>query len=138
MAGCAYPGSSDDGELFAPFRQAYAFAPESRGFIVETDLGALGGNAAVNLELLRRAFDSLHADPIKYTRPSEPICIQYRRKDETVLLILADTASSRREDRESMNAGLNACRRILRIPGGSFEANEAGVFYGGASGPRFG
>ena len=119
----------DADELFAQFWQEYAFALESRGFIVETDFGELGGNVAVNLELLRRAFDNLYANLAKYAEPSEPIYIQYRRKGETVSLTLANTISSQRESRESTNIGLNTCRRILRMLGGSFESNEAeGVF----------
>ncbi len=102
---------------------------ESHGFSVKTDFGELNGNIAVNLELLRRAFDNLYANMVKYAEPSEPIQIQYRRKDETVLLTLANAVSSRREDRESTNIGLNTCRRILKMLGGSFETKEVeGVF----------
>ncbi len=119
----------DADEVFSQFWQEYAFALESHGFSVETDFGELNGNIAVNLELLRRAFDNLYANMVKYAEPSEPIHIQYRRKDETVLLTLANAVSSRQEDRESTNIGLNTCRRILKMLGGSFETKEVeGVF----------
>ena len=119
----------DADELFSQFWQEYAFALESRGFSVETDFGELGGNVAVNLELLRRAFDNLYANLAKYAEPSEPIVIQYRRMEGAALLTLVNTVSSQRESRESTNIGLNTCRRIMRMLGGSFEAKEAeGVF----------
>ena len=119
----------DADELFSQFWQEYAFALESRGFSVETDFRELGGNVAVNLELLRRAFDNLYANLAKYAEPSEPIVIQYRRMEGAALLTLVNTVSSQRESRESTNIGLNTCRRIMRMLGGSFEAKEAeGVF----------
>ena len=119
----------DADELFSQFWQEYAFALENRGFSVETDFGELGGNVAVNLELLRRAFDNLYGNLAKYAEPSEPIVIQYRRMEGVALLTLVNTVSSQRESRESTNIGLNTCRRIMRMLGGSFEAKEdEGVF----------
>ena len=121
--------SRDADEMFAQFWQEYAFALESHGFAVETDFGELGGSVVVNLDLLRRAFDNLYANLVKYAEPSQPVTIGYRREDETVVLTLTNTVSSQRESRESTNIGLNTCRRIMRMLGGSFETNEiAGVF----------
>lgn len=119
----------DADELFAQFWQEYAFALESHGFTVKTDFNELSGSVVANLELLRRAFDNLYANLAKYAEPSEPIVIQYRRMESTALLTLVNTVSSQRESRESTNIGLNTCRRIMRMLGGSFEAKEAeGVF----------
>ena len=119
----------DADEVFSQFWQEYAFALESRGFIVETDFGELDGNVAVNLELLRRAFDNLYANLVKYAEPSAIIRIAYRREAEEALLTIANVVSSQRESKESTNIGLNTCRRIMRMLGGSFETNEiAGVF----------
>ncbi len=119
----------DADELFAQFWQEYAFALESHGFTVKTDFNELSGSVVANLELLRRAFDNLYANLAKYAEPSEPIVIQYRRMESTALLTLVNTVSSQRESRESTNIGLNTCRRIMRMLGGSFKAKEAeGVF----------
>ncbi len=121
--------SRDADGLFAQFWQEYAFALGSRGFAVETDFGELDGRVSVNLELLRRAFDNLYANLLKYAEPSQPIQIAYRREAGQVLLTLTNTVSSQRESRESTNIGLNTCRRILNMLGGGFEAREAeGVF----------
>ena len=48
-----------------------------------------------------------------------------RWEDETVVLTLTNTVSSRRESRESTNIGLNTCRRILSMLGGCFETDES-------------
>lgn len=121
--------SCDADEVFSQFWQEYAFTLESHGFAVETEFGELGGNVAINLELLRRAFDNLYANLVKYADPSKPIQIAYRREDGQVLLTLANTVSSQRDCRESTNIGLNTCRRIMKMLGGSFEADESdGIF----------
>ena len=119
----------DADELFGQFWQEYTFTLESHGFAVETDFGKLDGNVAVNLELLRRAFDNLYANLVKYAEPSQPIHIRYRREAGTVVLTIMNTVSSQRDRRESTNIGLNTCRRIMRMLGGSFEAKDADGFF---------
>ena len=116
-------------EVLGQFWQEYAFALESHGFTVHTDFGELSGTIEVNLELLRRAFDNLYANLVKYAEQSQPIDIHYYRAEEQVLLIIKNTISSQRDRRESTNIGLNTCRRILKMHRGSFETTEAdGVF----------
>ena len=97
------------------------------------DRRAHAAGHAVSLDIQKadfsRAFDNLYANLAKYAEPSEPIVIQYRRMESTALLTLVNTVSSQRESRESTNIGLNTCRRIMRMLGGSFKAKEAeGVF----------
>jgi signal transduction histidine kinase len=119
----------DADEVFTQFWQEYAFTLESHGFAVEMDFGELGGKVAVNLELLRRAFDNLYANLVKYAEPSKPVQIACHREDDQVLLTISNAVSSQRDNRESTNIGLNTCRRIMKMLGGSFETNEAdGVF----------
>ena len=119
----------DADELFAQFWQKYAFALESHGFTVETDFNELSGSVVANLELLRRAFDNLYANLVKYAEPSAIIRIAYRRESGEALLTIANVVSSQRESKESTNIGLNTCRRIMRMLGGSFEAKETeGIF----------
>lgn len=119
----------DADEIFGQFWQEYAFILENRGFTVETDFAALHGTVRINLELLRRAFDNLYSNLGKYADPSHPIRLAYHPEQGQVLLKLENTVSARRDHREHTNIGLNTCRRIMRMLGGSFETNEtAGVF----------
>ena len=119
----------DADEVLGQFWQEYAFALESHGFRVETAFGELRGRVEVNLELLRRAFDNLYANLVKYAEASEPIRISYARRDDQLVLTIANQISAQRDRRESTNIGLNTCRRILRMLNGSFATKEEnGVF----------
>ncbi len=116
-------------EIFGQFWQEYAFALESHGFTVGTDFGELHGTVEINLELLRRAFDNLYANLLKYADPSQPVRIVYHRDGDQVRLTVTNTVSALRDHRESTNIGLNTCRRIMRMHNGSFDTEEnGGVF----------
>ena len=119
----------DADEILGQFWQEYAFALESHGFAVETEFQELHGTVKVNVELLRRAFDNLYANLVKYAEPSRPVRIAYHREDNQVCLTITNTVSSQRDRRESTNIGLNTCRRILRMHDGCFETTESdGLF----------
>ena len=111
----------DADEIMRHFWQEYAFALESYGFFVDTSFEKLSGILKTNIELLRRAFDNLYSNLLKYADPSEPVQIRYFRENDQVILILQNTVSPLQDRIESTNIGLNTCRRILRMLGGSFE-----------------
>ncbi len=119
----------DADEVLGQFWQEYAFALESHGFTVGTDFGKLCGTVEINLELLRRAFDNLYANLLKYAEPAGPIRIAYHRDGDQVCLTVTNTVSALRDRRESTNIGLNTCRRILRMHAGYFKTLESdGLF----------
>ena len=119
----------DADEVLGQFWQEYAFTLESHGFTVETDFGQLHGTVEINLELLRRAFDNLYANLVKYAEPCKPIRIAYHREGNQVLLTITNTVSALRNRQESTNIGLNTCRRIFRMHDGCFETLESdGLF----------
>jgi signal transduction histidine kinase len=114
----------DADELMQQFWQEYAFALESHGFTVATDFSELNGTVNVNLELLRRAFDNLYANLVKYADDTQPIRIVYGRDAGQIRLTLSNGISKLRDRKESTNIGLNTCARILRMHSGTFEAAE--------------
>lgn len=121
--------TADADSLFQQFWGEYAFSLENRGFTVHCAFGELQGALRVNMELLRRAFDNLYSNLLKYADPAQPIEISYGRKDGQVRLTLLNHISPQRDKRESTNIGLNTCRRILQHHGGSFETKEdVGIF----------
>lgn len=121
--------SANADELFQQFGSEYSFSLESSGFSVESDFGALNGNMQVNLELLRRAFDNLFSNLLKYADPNYPITLSFHRQDEQVQLTLCNHISPQRNSRESTNIGLNTCCRIIQYHGGSFSSTEEnGIF----------
>ena len=114
----------DADELFLQFWQEYAFALESHGFTVHTSFPELKGRIEVNIDLLRRAFDNLYSNLVKYADPLQPIIISYQRQDGQFNLLLSNAVSGRRDRKESTNIGLNTCSRILHMHNGSFEKTE--------------
>ncbi|MBR2668015.1 MAG: HAMP domain-containing histidine kinase [Oscillospiraceae bacterium] len=114
----------DADTIFLQFWQEYTFALESQGFIVNLAFSPLRGRVEINLELLRRAFDNLYANLLKYAAPSHPIEIICRREGDALRLCLVNGVSPRQDRRESTNIGLNTCRRILQLHGGSFDSAE--------------
>ncbi len=111
-------------EIMGHFWQEYAFSLENHGFTVKTDFGELNGTLKINMELLRRAFDNLFANIVKYAEPSEPVLIRYCRESGQLVLTLKNAVISGQDRIESTNIGLNTCRRILKIHNGSFETKE--------------
>ena len=119
----------DADEIMGLFWQEYTFALENHGFAVETAFGKLNGTLKINIELLRRAFDNLYSNILKYAEPSKHVQIRYFRENDHVVLILQNTISPSPDRIESTNIGLNTCRRILKMFGGSFETQESERIY---------
>ena len=119
----------DADDVLGQFWQEYAFALESNGFTVETDFGELRGNVEINLELLRRAFDNLYANLVKYAEASCPIYISYQRENDYIVLVITNTVAAQRDQKESTNIGLNTCRRILRMLDGYFETKKSDYIF---------
>ena len=116
-------------DVLRHFWSEYAFSLESRGFAVHTDFGALDGEVRVNLDLLRRAFDNVHANLLKYANPAQTIEIVCKRMKDDAVLSVSNRVSAQRETKESTNIGLNTCRRILQYHGGLFSAEESDGTY---------
>ena len=115
--------------LIVPLWQEYAFTLESEGFHAALDGEPLCGMVSVNLPLLRRAFDNVYSNLLKYADPARPIVISCRRCEETVEMSVKNVVSPQRDRKESTNIGLNTCRRVFRLHGGSFETvEEDGMF----------
>lgn len=120
---------ADAGQVLQQFWGEYAFSLESKGFTVQTNFCPLAGSLRINLDLLRRAFDNLYSNLLKYADPAQPVELAYDREGDWVYLTLVNHISPRRDRRESTNIGLNTCRRVLQYHGGTFQTEEAdGMF----------
>lgn len=102
----------------------YAFSLESQGFTVDTDFDTIEGDIHVELDLIRRVFDNLYSNMLKYADPAKPIHLSYHAEDDVVILTASNTVSPERSNRESTNLGLNTCERIMKQHNGSFESSE--------------
>ena len=119
----------DADTLLGPIWSDYAFSLENKGFSVHTDIQPLNGTVRVNEELLRRAFDNIYSNLLKYADPCNEVEISVRKTDGQVQLHIANHVSPSRDKRESTRIGLNTCQRIMEYHSGTFEyAEENGVF----------
>lgn len=114
----------DADALFGQIWGDYAFSLDSKGFLVTTDFELLSGAVRVSTDLLRRAFDNVYSNLLKYSDPAQPIFIAYAREDGQLCLTIRNSVSPSRDHRESTNIGLSTCQRILQYHGGSFESEE--------------
>lgn len=111
-------------QVFQQFWGEYAFSLENEGFSVHYEFEELKGILRVNMDLLRRAFDNIYSNLLKYADPEQPMEISYRREGDKAHLTLINHVSPQRDKMESTNIGLNTCRRVLQYHGGSFETRE--------------
>lgn len=116
-------------EVFSHFWNEYAFSLDSQGFQVHTDFEPINGQIRVNLDLLRRAFDNLYSNLLKYAEPTQPIEIAGTQEGARAVLTLENRISAQRDNRESTNIGLNTCRRILQELDGDFSCEESGGMF---------
>ena len=119
----------DADEVFGQFWQEYAFALESKGFTVKMGFEELCGIIEAKPELLQRAFDNLYANLLKYADAAKPVEIACQRRNGAVYMRIVNAISVQRDKRQSTNIGLNTCRRILAMHGGSFQTSGAGDMY---------
>lgn len=121
--------TADADGLFQQFWGEYAFSLESKGFPVALTLGRLAGSIRVNIELLRRVFDNLYSNLLKYADSAQPIEITCAKDKNQVRLSVVNRISSTRDRRESTNIGLNTCRKVIGQHGGTFSASETGGMF---------
>ena len=112
----------DADELFQQMWGEYEFALESREFTVAYNFTPLEGMIRADIDLLRRAFDNLYSNILKYADPSLPVDLAYRREENTILLEVSNSILSQKSEKESTNIGLNTCKQIIGYHGGSFSA----------------
>lgn len=116
----------DADELLEQSWGEYAFALESKGFAVSCDFSEIHGTLQVNIELLRRAFDNLYSNLLKYAEPAVPIEIQFWQNEDAVHISITNGISTQQHKKESTNIGLHTCGHIFQYHKGRFHAGESG------------
>lgn len=116
----------DADDVFRQFWQEYAFSLENHGFTVKTEFEELSGGINVKLTFLRRAFDNLYANLLKYADPEKPIEILCSREGNEACLRITNAVKAQRNPVTSTNIGLNTCQRILSMHNGRFQSEETG------------
>lgn len=101
----------------------YAFSLESSGFTVRCDIGPVSGRLYADAALLRRVFDNLYSNLVKYADPAKEIALDCRRQGGSLRLTMHNSVSPSGERGESTNIGLKTCSKIVRRHNGSFNVS---------------
>ena len=102
-----------------------AFSLENKGYEVWCDFQELGGRLRVDTELLKRVFDNLYSNVLKYADAGKPVCLSFMPHGGEVVIAFENAVSAGRAAEESTNIGLKTCERILTRCGGSFRVEES-------------
>ena len=121
--------SRDGDELLQHLLGEYAFSLENHGFTVEQDISPLEGQIRVNLELLRRMFDNVYGNLLKYADVSQNVKMAYWRQGDQAHVSITNRISPKRDKRQSTNIGLNTCQKIMHCHGGTFSYGEQGEWF---------
>ncbi|MDO4647549.1 MAG: HAMP domain-containing sensor histidine kinase [Eubacteriales bacterium] len=111
-------------ELFQQILSEYGFTLESQEYMVYSEFASIHGTVMVNLQMIRRVFDNLYSNLLKYADKETAISMFYEEKDGNICIRMENQISSERSERESTNLGLNTCRRIMEYHKGAFETEE--------------
>lgn len=121
--------SRDGDELLQHLLGEYAFSLENHGFTVEQNISPLEGQIRVNLELLRRMFDNVYGNLLKYADVSQNVKMAYWRQGDQAHVSITNRISPKRDKRQSTNIGLNTCQKIMHCHGGTFSYGEQGEWF---------
>ena len=119
----------DGDELLQHLLGEYTFSLEHHGFTVRQETSPLGGQLQVNLGLLRRMFDNLYGNLLKYADAAWPVELAYWREGDRAVITLRNRISPSRDQRQSTNIGLGTCEKILSCHRGSFSFREEEGFF---------
>ncbi len=115
---------TDADGMFQQILGECSFSLESQNYCVISEFEPLEGQVAVNLEMIRRVFDNLYSNLLKYADKSSSIKLQLKAEQGHAILTVTNVVSPKRSERESTNIGLDTCRRIMQHHNGSFEVSE--------------
>lgn len=102
----------------------YAFSLESSGFTVRCDIGPVSGRLYADAALLRRVFDNLCSNLVKYADPAKEIAPRLPAgRAGSLRLTMHNSVSPSGERGESTNIGLKTCSKIVRRHNGSFNVS---------------
>lgn len=119
----------DADELLMQLWDEYIFSLENQGFKVNDAFGELNGFLDVNIDLIRRTFDNLYSNIVKYADPSIDVKVTSERVNTDVQICIVNKISKERKIKESSNIGLNTCIRILNSYGGELLYEELNGYF---------
>lgn len=110
--------------LFSQIWEETSFSLESAGFEVENDVQEVSANVEANPQLVKRVFDNIASNILKYADKTCPVRARMFLKDGMYCFLAANAVSGVPSKAESSHIGLSSCEKIARLHGGRFEHNK--------------
>lgn len=104
--------------------EEYASALEEAGFAAVTRPELPPGCLAVDVDLMRRLWDNLYANLLKYADPMQPVILTCAAEDGALRLTLTNESKPQAQEGGGTHIGLKTCRRIAEYHGGTFTTGE--------------
>ncbi len=82
--------------------------------------GDFAGKLKVDLGHLRRIFDNLFSNILKYADPSQPVSLEKRAEHDVVHIIIQNGIPAQSNRVESNRIGLQTCQKLVEAMGGTF------------------
>lgn len=117
---------ADGLELMQQTVGEYVFELESSGFLVEAHLPEIHCTVAIEPQLLRRVFDNLYSNLLKYADRTAPVQVGYEVEEHRLLVRIANRTSAQATAAESTGVGLRSCEKAMQLQNGGFEVRQEG------------
>lgn len=98
----------------------------SGGYDVKSEIGEIKGNINTEITYMRRLFDNLFSNVIKYADKEYPVNVKALSKGDEVLITITNRISTESKKVESNRIGLKTCERICVHLQGKFKYDEQG------------
>ena len=100
-----------------------------RGFTVNTIPLTRPGNIRVDVQHLRRVFDNLFSNVVKYADPAKPVTVTMAWVAEELRVSISNHILAQGGRPESTKIGLQTCQKLLTSMGGSFVGSQTQRVY---------
>lgn len=98
----------------------------SEGYEVNSEIGEMSGNINTEITYMRRLFDNLFSNVIKYADKEYPVNVVAYPEGDGVLITITNRISTESKKVESNRIGLKTCERICVHLQGKFQYEEQG------------
>jgi len=116
----------DCDSLLGELINEYTLYLADRGYKVTSASEIPQGVISANVIAVRRIFDNLFSNILKYADHNSPVTILIENKDKSITVIIKNTVGLMTSKVESTKIGLATCEKIMAQHKGSFSAEKIG------------
>ena len=97
--------------------------------IEAAETGDIDGILKVDVGHLRRIFDNLFSNVLKYADPEQPVTVEKTAEEKTLTIRIANAIPAHAARVESNRIGLQTCTKLAQAMGGSFRQEKTDKFF---------